>query len=58
MLAVTRLGGARLEELFHPGERDTSPGRGALFPFAVTDLFSKSDPRADTQMEASRSQGV
>ncbi len=57
MLAITRLGGGKLEELFHPGERDASRYRG-LVPFAVTDLFKKSDPMADNFIAAARGEGL
>jgi len=57
MLAITRLGGGRLEELFHPGERDSSRYRGFV-PFAVTDLFKKSDPLANTYIETARDEGL
>ena len=57
MLAITRLGGGKLEELFHPGERDSSRYRGFV-PFAVTDLFNKSDPLANTYIETARDEGL
>jgi len=57
MLAITRLGGGKLEELFHPGEKDASRYRGFV-PFAVTDLFKKSDPLANTYIETARDEGL
>jgi len=57
MLAITRLGGGKLEEMFHPGERDSSRYRGFV-PFAVTDLFKKSDPLANTYIETARDEGL
>ncbi|NQU07243.1 MAG: hypothetical protein HQ583_01685 [Candidatus Abyssubacteria bacterium] len=57
MLAIRRLGGGRLEEMFHPGERDSSRYRG-IVPFAVTDLFSKSDPLANSLIETARSENL
>jgi len=57
MLAITRLGGGKLEEMFHPGERDASRYRGFV-PFAVTDLFKKSDPLANTYIETARDEGL
>ena len=41
LLAVRRLGAAKLEELFHPGERDSSLPRG-VSPFIPTELLRKS----------------
>ncbi len=38
LLAVRRLGGAKLEQMYHPGERDPNRYRG-IVPFAPTDLF-------------------
>lgn len=57
MLAVTRLGGAKLEELFHPGEKDSSRYRGFV-PFAVTDLFKKAEPLARKYGETIRNEGL
>ncbi|UCD57113.1 MAG: hypothetical protein JSV16_15060 [Candidatus Hydrogenedentota bacterium] len=57
MLAMTRLGGGKLEEMFHPGERDSSRYRG-IVPFAVTYLFSKSDPLANSLIETVRSEDL
>ena len=57
MLAITRLGGGKLEELFHPGERDASRYRGFV-PFAITDLFKKADPMADSFIETARGEDL
>jgi len=57
MLAITRLGGGKLEELFHPGKRDASRYRG-IVPFAVTDLFKKSDTLANSLIETARSEDL
>ncbi len=57
MLAVKRLGGAKLEEMFHPGEKDSSRYRGFV-PFAATDLFKKADPLADSLIETARSEDL
>ena len=40
LLAVRRLGGAKLEELAHPGPREPERFRG-IVPFLQTDLFKK-----------------
>jgi len=40
LLAVRRLGGRKLEEMSHPGERDSSQPRGFV-PFVPTDLIER-----------------
>ena len=57
MLAIKRLGGGKLEEMFHPGERDSSRYRGFV-PFAATDLFKKSDPLANSLIETARGEDL
>ncbi len=57
LLAVRRLGGARLEEMFHPGERDSSKYKG-IVPFASTDLIKTCVPIVDYMIETIRSEGL
>jgi len=55
LLAVRRLGGAKLEEMAHPGERDSSRLRG-IVPFAPTDLFKKPMAELDRIVNLIRSE--
>jgi len=57
LLAVRRLGGAKLEEMFHPGERDSSMLRG-IVPIATMDLFTMWIPKADAMIEQIKSEGL
>ena len=57
LLAVRRLGGARLEELFHPGQRDPSKYRG-INPIATMDVVKIWMPLADRMIEQINSEGL
>jgi len=57
LLAVRRLGGAKLEELFHPGERDSSRYRG-IVPIATMDLFKMWIPMAQDIIGKIRAEGL
>lgn len=57
LLASRRLGGAKLEEMFHPGERDSSRLRG-IVPIATMDLFKMWIPKADAMIEQIKSEGL
>ena len=50
LLAVRRLGAAKLEELFHPGERDSSLPRG-ISPFASTELMRRTTKLRDETLK-------
>lgn len=54
LLAVRRLGGRKFEEMFHPGERDSSRPRG-IVPFVPTDLLKKPMKDLDKYIERIRS---
>jgi methylmalonyl-CoA mutase cobalamin-binding subunit len=55
LLAVRRLGGARLEQMYHPVERDQSRYRG-ISPLAATDLINMQQMITDFTVEAVRSE--
>jgi methylmalonyl-CoA mutase cobalamin-binding subunit len=55
LLAVRRLGGARLEQLYHPGERDPKKYRG-IVPFAPTDLIIMQQMITDFTVDAIRNE--
>jgi len=55
LLATRRLGGRRVEELFHPGEKDPSLPRG-IVPFVRTDLASRSMKELDNILERARAE--
>ncbi len=57
LLAIRRLGGVRLEELFHPGQRDPSRYRG-IMPVATMDLFKRWVPMAEEMIRRVRSEGL
>lgn len=54
-LAVRRLGGRKLEEMFHPGERDSSRPRGFV-PFLPTDLIKQPLKELDGIIRSIRSE--
>ena len=57
LLAVRRIGAARLEALYHPGERD--PGQlNGIVPFLRTELTQRSLGRRDAEIRAIRSEGL
>jgi methylmalonyl-CoA mutase cobalamin-binding subunit len=51
LLAIRRLGGSRLEERFHPGDRDPSRYRG-IVPVATMDLFKMWVPMAEKMIKS------
>ena len=55
LLAVRRLGGAKLEQLYHPGERDPKKYRG-IVPFAPTDLIMMQQMITDWTVDAIRAE--
>jgi methylmalonyl-CoA mutase cobalamin-binding subunit len=57
LLALRRLGGRRIEELFHPGEKDPSVPRGFV-PFLPTDLLKKPMAVMDVVLEQVKSEGL
>jgi hypothetical protein len=57
LLAVRRLGGAKLEQLYHPGERDPHKYRG-IVPFAPTDLIMMQQMITDWTVDAIRAEKI
>lgn len=57
LLAARRLGGAKLEEMFHPGERDSSRYRG-IVPTATMDLCEMWIPMARAIVKQIDSEGL
>ena len=57
LLAVRRLGAARLESLYHPGERDAGQLNG-IVPFVRTELTQRSLGQRDAEIEAIRREGL
>ena len=55
LLSTRRLGGRRVEELFHPGEKDPSLPRG-IVPFVPTDLSIRSMKKLDEVLERVRTE--
>ncbi len=55
LLAVRRLGGAKLEQMYHPGERDPRKYRG-IVPFAPTDLIMMQQMITDFTVDAIRNE--
>lgn len=55
LLAVRRLKGAKLEELYHPGKRDSSRYRG-IVPYSMTDLIQMMDPFVEFSSETIRAE--
>ena len=57
ILALRRLGGKKLEEMFHPGERDSTQARGFV-PFVPTDLIKQPMKDVDRTVEMVRLEGL
>ncbi|MBW2051020.1 MAG: cobalamin-dependent protein [Deltaproteobacteria bacterium] len=57
LLALRRLGPTKLEEMFHPGERNTSEFRG-IVAFCMTDVFEKYNSLADSYIENIHRKGL
>jgi len=57
LLALRRMGGRRIEELFHPGENDPTAPRGFV-PYLPTDLLNKPMRVIDEVMGQVRSEGL
>jgi hypothetical protein len=57
LLALKRLGAAKLEEMFHPGERKTSQFRG-IVTFSITDVFKKYNRLADSHIKKIHREGL
>jgi len=57
ILALRRLGGKKLEEMYHPGERDSTQPRGFV-PFVPTDLIKQPMKDVDRTVEMVRLEGL
>ena len=55
LLATRRLGGKRVEELFHPGEKDPSRPRG-IVPYVATDLEIRARNELEQNIEIIRAE--